>query len=136
MDKWPEDVAADEGRRILIIEDERDSRETLSHMLRLLGYQVESAARGADGVRKALACQPEAVLVDIGLPDMDGYQVAKEIRAALGARVRLIAHTGFGHAESRRQGEEAGFDAYLVKPFQLDELLAQLTKSGASAASP
>ena len=117
------------SRRVLLIEDDRDSRETLRHLLQFLGHEVEAAANGQEGVDKALRWRPQAALIDIGLPDIDGYEVAQRLRSELGQTILLIAHTGYGHRESRRHGEDAGFDAYLVKPFELDELVAQLARS-------
>src|SRR5947208_413277 len=83
-------------RRILVVEDNRDGREVLRTLLELLGNQVETAADGAEGVLKALAFQPDIALIDIGLPRLDGYQVARRLRAALGNRVILLAQTGYG----------------------------------------
>lgn len=109
-------------RRILLIEDNPDSRETLQLMLQLWGYQVETAENGTQGVQKALARHPQVALVDIGLPGMDGYQVARELRAALGAGIFLVAMTGFGQPHDRRRALESGFDTHLVKPVDPDVL--------------
>lgn len=132
-----ESPSADTGsRRVLLIEDDRDSRETLRHVLQFLGHEVEAAASGREGVDKAFRWRPQAALIDIGLPDIDGYEVAQRLRSELGRSILLIAHTGYGHRESRQHGEEAGFDAYLVKPFDLDELVAQIAKSPNCEPSP
>jgi two-component system CheB/CheR fusion protein len=120
---------------VLLIEDEPDSRESLRGLLRLLGYRVEVAANGVSGVRQGLALRPDVVLIDLGLPDLDGFEVARQLRAGLGSRVLLVAHTGYGHPESREQGQRAGFDAYLVKPFDLDELLHLLPRRAAGPTS-
>lgn len=117
------------GRRaVLIIEDNDDTRDVLRFMLEIEGARVETAAGGEDGVRAADAFRPEVILCDIGLPDIDGMEVARRIRAhhAL-ARVRLIALTGYGQTEDVRQAAAAGFDAHLTKPINLDQLLALLT---------
>ncbi len=108
--------------RVLVIEDNRDGRETLRTLLELLGHQVETAADGLEGLNRALAWRPDVAVVDIGLPRLDGYQVARQIRASLGRRIVLLAHTGYGRQEDRREALLAGFDAHLVKPMSLDEL--------------
>jgi signal transduction histidine kinase/CheY-like chemotaxis protein len=107
-------------RRVLIIEDNEDSREMLQCLLEKRGHQVSTAADGPTGVALALELEPEVLLVDIGLPGMDGYSVAKRIRKALGASVLLIAVTGYGQPEDRRMALEAGFDRHLTKPVMID----------------
>ena len=109
-------------RRILLIEDNADARVTLQLLLQLKGHQVAAAAAGTEGVQMALANPPEVALIDLGLPGMDGYQVAQKLRAALGNSVRLLALTGYGQEEDRRRTQEAGFDAHLVKPVDPEEL--------------
>ena len=117
-------------RAVLIIEDNDDTRDVLRFMLEVEGARVETAAAGEDGVRAASAFRPEVILCDIGLPDIDGMEVARRIRAhqAL-AGVRLIALTGYGQTEDVRQAAAAGFDAHLTKPINLDQLLALLTSA-------
>lgn len=117
------------GRRsVLIIEDNDDTRDVLRFMLEIEGARVETAADGEDGVRAAAAFRPEVILCDIGLPDIDGMEVARRIRAHHGlGGARLIALTGYGQTEDVRQAAEAGFDAHLTKPINLDQLLALLT---------
>ena len=104
------------GRRILVIEDHEDGREMLVETLRLHGHEVVAAATGQEGIEAAGRHAPEVVLVDIGLPDVDGYEVGRRIRKSLGAGVRLIAVTGYGQPRDRSRSDEAGFDAHLVKP--------------------
>jgi CheY-like chemotaxis protein len=113
-------------QRVLLVEDDEDGRANLGLLLRLWGYQVEAAADGPEGVQKALASRPEAAVIDLGLPGLDGYQVARQVRERLGRRVRLIALTGFGRVSDRRQAEEAGFDACLIKPVNSCELTRAL----------
>src|SRR5262249_10922088 len=117
-------------RRVLIIEDHPDGREILRILLELLGYQVEVAADGLQGVVKALTGKPEVALVDIGLPRLDGYQGARKLRAALGGKIFLIAQTGYGQPQDREQALEAGFDAHLVKPVDLKDLTYWLNAAG------
>src|SRR5262249_54656333 len=90
------------GRRVLIVEDNPDGRETLRTMLEIWGHQVEVAADGQQGVEQALALRPEVALVDIGLPLLDGYEVARRVRAALGRDIFLISLTGYGQPHDHR----------------------------------
>lgn len=103
---------------ILIVEDHRDSRTTLRMLLTLAhGHVVHEAADGGTAVRLALAERPDVALIDVGLPDMSGHEVARRIRAALGPDgIVLVAVTGYGSADDRRLAHEAGFDFHLVKP--------------------
>jgi CheY-like chemotaxis protein len=115
--------------RVLVVEDNHDCRETLCMLLRLSGFQVEVAGDGQEGVRKALAWRPEAAVVDIGLPVLDGYQVARRLREALGGRILLVALTGYGLSEDQSLAFAAGFDHHLTKPARLEHLLRLLRTS-------
>jgi signal transduction histidine kinase/CheY-like chemotaxis protein len=118
------------GRTVLLIEDNADTRDVLKLMLEIEGADVETAACGEDGVRAAAKRPPAFVLCDIGLPDIDGMEVARRLRAGGGlADARFIALTGYGQAEDIRQAIEAGFDAHLTKPVMLDQLMALLGAS-------
>lgn len=108
--------------RILLVEDNADGRATLCALLRLLGHQVETAEDGVQGVEKALASRPDVALIDIGLPRLNGYQVAERLRAALGQRIFLVACTAYNQPENRQRATAAGFDAYLVKPVAFEDL--------------
>jgi two-component system, sensor histidine kinase len=129
-----EDATPPARRRVLVIEDNADAREMLRMALQLEGHQVETAADGVSGVESALRTPPDLVLVDIGLPGLDGYAVARRLRAALGDRVTLVALTGYGQSEDRRRTTEAGFDAHLVKPVDPDVLTRALAAGFRSAA--
>ena len=110
-------------RRVLIIEDNSDVRESLRTLLELAGHKIFEADSGLGGVACALANHPDVALIDIGLPGIDGYEVARRIRSASEARgMMLIALTGYGLPEDRLRAEQAGFDAHLVKPVNLDRL--------------
>jgi CheY-like chemotaxis protein len=122
---WTDDA---QPRRVLIVEDNPDCRDTLCQLLRLSGFQVEQAGDGPEGVRKALAWRPEAAVVDIGLPLLDGYEVARRLRHALDGLIRLIALTGYGQPEDLHRGFVAGFDHHLTKPADPDHLV-QLLKT-------
>jgi CheY-like chemotaxis protein len=113
-------------RHVLIVEDNDDNRLMLSELLRLHGHEVVDAADGTSGLRVASARRPDVALVDIGLPDMDGYELARRIRAQLGATIRLVAVTGFGQPEDRARSRRAGFDAHLVKPVSPEAIEAAL----------
>ena len=110
------------ARRVLLIEDNIDNRTSLKQLLEELGHVVQVARTGTEGVDIALASTPEIALVDIGLPELDGYQVARRVRSALGTQIRLIALSGYGQPEDVRRARDAGFDAHLVKPVDLDRL--------------
>jgi CheY-like chemotaxis protein len=112
-----------ERLRILIVEDNRVAADSLRVLLELLGHEVTVAYSGPEGVTAARACQPEIVLCDIGLPGMDGFGVAKELRRdSTTAKARLIAITAYGQEEDFRRSREAGFDYHLVKPADPEEL--------------
>jgi CheY-like chemotaxis protein len=112
------------------VEDNNDARETLMRLLELSGHRVRAERDGEAGLRAALESPPEVALLDIGLPRMDGYELARRIRAATppGARAPyLVAVTGYGLPEDRERSGAAGFDAHLVKPVDeaaLEKLLA------------
>jgi two-component system, sensor histidine kinase len=114
------------SRRVLVIEDDEDTRDVMRLMLEQDGHHVETAASGAEGVELALHSAPDAVLVDIGLPSVDGYAVAQRIRAGLGGSVLLVAVTGYGREDDRRRAAAAGFDIHLVKPLDYEGLLRLL----------
>jgi two-component system, sensor histidine kinase len=112
--------------RVLVIEDNPDARASLRLLLKLFGCEVEVAGDGIAGLRKALEWRPDAAVVDIGLPLIDGYQVARSVRAALGERVRLVAVTGYASPWDRDLAFLAGFDAHLPKPANPEALLRAL----------
>ncbi|HYG63832.1 MAG TPA: response regulator, partial [Thermoanaerobaculia bacterium] len=109
--------------RVLVVEDNRDAAETLGDLLRIFGHEVELAHTGPDGIEAARGFHPEVVLCDIGLPGMDGYAVAEQLRSDPDTtRCRLVALTGYGRDSDRRRAEEAGFDLHLVKPVEPEQL--------------
>jgi CheY-like chemotaxis protein len=114
---------------ILLVEDNPDARETLRMLLELDGHRVAAAENGERGIELALGHSFSVALIDIGLPDVDGYQVARRIRAApAGGRVVLVALTGYGRPEDVRRAHEAGFDAHVVKPVDPDTLTKTLSE--------
>jgi CheY-like chemotaxis protein len=118
--------------RVLVIEDNLDAAETLGDLLALFGYEAEIAHSGRAGVDLARRQRPDVVLCDIGLPEMDGYAVARELRANPGtAPIYLVAITGYGRDADRDHAAAAGFDLHLVKPVApevLKGLLADLAQ--------
>ncbi len=117
------------SRHVLVIEDNPDAREMLRTTLEVDGHRVEVAEDGPQGVAMARSSRPDVVLVDIGLPGLNGYEVAKQVRALFGRQVRLIAVTGYGRPEDRRRTEEAGFDTHLTKPVS-SERIAEALEGG------
>ena len=121
------------GRSILIVEDNADARDVLRVLLELEGHEVETAEEGQAALELARTKDPDIALVDIGLPGIDGYEVARRLRARDPRRPLLIALTGYGQPEDRRRATDAGFDDVLVKPVDpvtLTALLATLEIPG------
>ena len=126
-----EERARPAPRRVLIIEDNDDAREALRTLLELDGHQVEALGDGRGGLELARDFMPDLVLLDIGLPGLDGYEVAQALAGhPARSRMRVVAVTGYGQEGDRARAREAGFDAHLVKPVEVDrlrELLASPT---------
>ena len=118
-------------RHVLIIEDGPDGRHALGRLLELWGHRVELAEDGTRGVERAIATTPEIALIDIGLPGLNGYEVAKRVRQVLGDKIRLIALTGYGQPDDHERTREAGFDQHLVKPVNPRLLSRLLRDTGA-----
>jgi signal transduction histidine kinase/CheY-like chemotaxis protein len=111
--------------RVLVVDDNVDSAESLALALTLEGYDARLAYDGPDAVELALAFKPQVALLDIGLPGMNGYELARQLRQRPGGReMALIALTGYGQAEDRRKSREAGFDHHLTKPVNYDLLVS------------
>jgi signal transduction histidine kinase len=121
---------------VLLIEDNEDGREMMATMLDAYGYSVQQAADGLQGVQMAHAGAPDVALVDIGLPGIDGYEVARRLRNADDTRhIKLIALTGYGLADDQRRVLEAGFDMHLVKPVDINRLLDAIGSGAQAVAS-
>jgi PAS domain S-box-containing protein len=119
--------AAGHAAEILIIEDNVDAAHTIAEVLEMEGHRVHVATDGRSGLDRARELRPEIILCDIGLPDIDGYEIARRLRAEEAFRgTRLIAVSGYAQPEDRRRAEEAGFDAHVPKPAPLDVLLASV----------
>src|SRR6185436_10831635 len=112
---------------VLLVEDHADARRILALMLKRYGHDVRTAEDGPAALAEAKRFAPEVVLLDLGLPGMDGYAVARQLRALPECgSARLIALTGYGQAEDREQSRAAGFDEHLLKPVEAANLLAVL----------
>ncbi len=112
---------------ILVVDDDHDAADSLALLLTLLGHEVRTVYDGPAALRAAHGRLPRFVLLDIGLPGMDGYEVARRLREQPGRdAVRVIALTGYGREEDKRRAREAGCDAHLTKPADLDALYVLL----------
>ena len=121
-------MAADGGRmgrmRILVVDDDRSVRDALRRALTLAGYEVQMAEGGQQALTQVASGVPEAVVLDIGMPDIDGHEVCARIRSQpWGGSVMLIAVSGWGQESDRRRSARAGFNMHLVKPVDPDALL-------------
>ena len=110
------------GRDVLIVENNADSRDKLQRLLESFGHRVDAVADGATAVRHARERRPGIIVVDIGLPDLNGYGVAQQVRESLGSSVYLVALTGCGQPEERQRVLEAGFDVHMTKPVDVAAL--------------
>jgi PAS domain S-box-containing protein len=118
------------SRTVLVVDDEPDSAVTLAMLLQLRGHRADVAHDGPEALKQAEALQPEVVLLDLGLPGMDGYEVCHRLRELPGGRsMFIVALTGWGQEEDRRRTREAGFDLHLVKPVDPEELLRVLSST-------
>ena len=117
-------------RRVVVIDDNADIRESLQMLLAMWGHQVSMAAEGRAGVALVVRDRPDVALIDVGLPGMNGYDVAREIRQSLpNGATKLIAVTGYGQPSDRELAKQAGFDMHLLKPISpevLQRLLVEL----------
>jgi CheY-like chemotaxis protein len=110
-------------RRVLVVDDNQDAADSLALLLRLAGQDARTAYDGPSALVRATEFRPEVVFLDIGMPGMDGYEVARQLRAAPALRgIKLVALTGWGQEEDRRRSAEAGFDRHMVKPVEPEAL--------------
>ncbi|MBP0636510.1 response regulator [Cupriavidus sp. AcVe19-6a] len=122
-------------RRIMVVDDNADALEAMTMTLQTMGHTVVTAPDGPTAVARASAARPEVVLLDLGMPAMDGFETARRLRALPEMRgATLVALTGFGQPEDRRRAMEAGFDQHLVKPADLDALTRLLDTLGENRA--
>jgi CheY-like chemotaxis protein len=109
-------------RRIVVVEDNNDVRDLLRLKLKRLGHDVEAVADGLAGVQAIVEGKPDLALVDIGLPGIDGYEVARHVRETIGPAVMLVAVSGFGQPEDIRKALDAGFDEHITKPADVTDI--------------
>jgi len=129
MDPLPAGKSESEFRRVLVVDDNVDSAETIAEILKLWGHEVQTAHDGSEALEAARAQRPDAVLLDLGLPIMDGFETARRLRAEGLSATLLVAVSGYGGAEDRRRATEAGFDSHLTKPVS-PEALREVLKRG------
>jgi PAS domain S-box-containing protein len=133
-----ETIPAPAARRILVVDDNQDAADSLGMLLRMIGNEVHTAYDGLEAVGAAATFQPDVIVLDIGLPKLNGYEAARQIRAQQGGAERvLIALTGWGQEEDRLRSKEAGFDHHITKPVEfstLKKLLAEATRTAPGAA--
>jgi CheY-like chemotaxis protein len=124
--------AGGRARKILVVDDNVDAADSLSMLLQLSGYDLTVAHDGAEALRVLVQEVPDVILLDIGLPGMNGYEVAQRVRElpAL-AQTRLIAMTGYGQESDKKAAAAAGFDAHLVKPVDY-QLLTRMIEGAVS----
>jgi CheY-like chemotaxis protein/two-component sensor histidine kinase len=136
-DEWQ---TAPSAMRILIVDDNRDAADTLGRLLRIVGHDVRTAYDGEQGVQAANEFRPHAMLLDIGMPKLNGYDACRHIRQEpWGKNIVLVAVTGWGQDQDKQKAEEAGFDRHMVKPVEpkrLMRLLEELCVRGTAAESP
>jgi PAS domain S-box-containing protein len=118
------------GLRVLVIDDNRDSADSATDVLRLLDNQVETAYDGESGIRMARSFRPHMIMLDLAMPGMDGYEVRRRLIGEAGAAsALLVAMTGFGNEDDKKRTRDAGFQAHLTKPVELEELVALLNQA-------
>ncbi|HEY5677531.1 MAG TPA: hybrid sensor histidine kinase/response regulator, partial [Myxococcales bacterium] len=118
----PAPAKAPAGRTVIVVEDNADSREAMQIALEHMGHRVISSTDGNAAIRSALAERPDVMIVDLGLPGKNGFEVARAVRQALGTAVRLVALTGYGQPDDRERALAAGFDVFLTKPAELEAI--------------
>jgi two-component system CheB/CheR fusion protein len=131
-DRPAEALRPDSRLKIVLVEDNEDIRDTLQDLLRLEGHEVVAESEGVSGAQTIVEKCPDVAIVDLGLPGMDGFAVAKRVRALRGSAVRLIALTGYGGREDRMETAGAGFDRHLVKPIDHEMLMRVLAEIAAA----
>lgn len=124
------------GRRVLVVDDNVDSALSMSRMLKILGYEVATAHDGLQALDVTEMFQPEVILMDVGMPRMNGYEAARRIRERHGNRLKIIALTGWGQDADRERSRAAGCDAHLVKPVDLGELQSVLASLSDESRNP
>jgi CheY-like chemotaxis protein len=134
MGDKPVNNVTEGSRRVLVAEDNKTTAESSAKLLELLGHEVLVARDGTQAIELALSWEPEVILLDIGLPAVDGYAVAAQLRQEAVCRdTIIIAVTGYGQEDDRRRSRDAGIDHHLLKPVSSDVLLPLLSRSGTTS---
>jgi CheY-like chemotaxis protein len=124
-----------EKRYFLVVDDNEDAANSMAMLLRIMGHEVDTEIDGLHAVERIAARRPDVLLLDIGLPGFDGYEVARRVRALPGGEaIKIVALTGYGQESDRRRSLESGFDGHLVKPVAPGDLFLLLERR--PAASP
>ena len=116
------------SKKVLVVDDNTDAADSLATLLGVMGYEVRIAYDGPEAIEAADEFQPAVALLDIGLPKLSGYDIARHVRQKHGADVLLVAITGWGQEEDRRKAREAGFDHHFTKPADFEVLLKLIDK--------
>jgi CheY-like chemotaxis protein len=125
------------SRRVLVIDDDEDTARSFFELLRVMGHHCEFKTDPKEVMDTARAFRPDLVLLDIGMPDVDGHQVARLLRREFGAELRIVAITAYGRDEDRQRTRKAGFDAHVTKPVDvpiLESILSTLKGSSSARA--
>ena len=116
------------SQRLLLVDDNADALQAMAELLRMHGYDCALAGDGAQGLTAAKDHVPEIAIIDVGLPGLDGFGLAAELRRLYGPRVTLIAMSGYSATDTQLRAEQAGFDNFLVKPIDMPVLLQLLQR--------
>ena len=130
-----ENGAPNPGLRILVVDDNEDAANSLATLLEVMGHEVRTAYDGPEALTAAEEFLPAVALLDIGLPRLSGYDIARHLRERRGDEVLLVAITGWGQEDDRRRAQDAGFDHHFTKPADFDALLALIERRTARPAS-
>lgn len=128
MSPEPPGSPAPSPRRIVIVDDADDMRDAMRVLLEMAGYEVFTACNGSEGVTQILEVEPWVAFVDLALPDVDGYEIARQVRARATAEPYLVAMSGYVGADSSRRAVAAGFDHQLAKPMSLADIRAAIAR--------
>lgn len=130
-----ENGASIPGLRILVVDDNEDAANSLATLLEVMGHEVRTAYDGPEALVAAEEFLPAVALLDIGLPRLSGYDIARHLRERRGPDVLLVAITGWGQEDDRRRAQDAGFDHHFTKPADFDALLALIERRSAPPAA-
>ena len=115
-------------KRLLLVDDNEDARELLAGLLELQGYEIQAAADAPGALEIAAAWKPQIVVLDLGLPEIDGWELARQLRRVEGlSDARIVALTGYGSDRDRERSREAGIDSHLLKPIEVAQLVRAFT---------